>query len=418
MKNLKNLTVLLLITVAAIAGAALSMQFRRPDDTPPLAKGRLFEDLESRINEVARLQIRTGEGSVTLARNDGEWVIEECSGYAAKTEKVREAIWKVAEFEIEAAKTKLPSKYAQLGVEGIDAEDSQSSEIHLWNAAGEELAGIIVGKTEYRRGGQSVYLRKVGGEQAFECRGRVDFRTDVRSWADVLLTRIPTARVKSVTIRHGNGEVVELERLPGEGDRFRVANLPGGRSEKYEGVGSSVAGTLSGLELDEVRTVAEMPFDQGDETVTGYETIDGLKLLIRSRKVEEKTWIHIAARADEPVGPPMAPEPPPEESLDPEGETTPAAPAVDEAFLARSKEADELNARLGPWVFAISSYKADSLRKPMEELLAELPEVVPSESVLPTESGLPTESEPPTEPELQSEVIGEGGESSTDENDG
>lgn len=379
MKNLKNLSLLLLVTAVALVGAWYAIDLRRSDEATAATNGLLYPDLESRINDVARLQVRKSEDTFTVARVDGTWGIEECSGYPAKTEKIKETIWRIAELDIEAVKTKLPSKYAQLGVEGLDAPDSTSSEVVLWNEAGEELAAVIVGRTDYRRGGQSVYVRKLGEEQSYACAGRTDLRTDVRTWADVIITRIPTTRMKSTTIVHPDGDRVQLERIPGDGDRFRVVNLPDGRTEKYEGVGSSVAGTLAALELEDVRTLAEMPFDTGDETIATYRTLDGVTYVVRSREDQDQTWVHLAARAEEPVGPPLVipPAPEGEDGAGAGAEEEDAAPGesavdpVDQAFLAAAREADAFNARFGAWVFAVSSYKADNLRKRMEDLLAE-----------------------------------------------
>ena len=388
MKNQKNLAILGAVTVVAIGAALVALAIGGGNDVGA-TRGKLFADLEERINDVARIRIRTADETRTLALEEEAWGVEECAGYPADVEKVKEAIWTITELEIEAPKTKRPERYAELGVEDVDAEDSKSTEVVLSNAAGEEIAAVIVGETSYRRGGQSVFARRLGEEQAFQCSGRASFEASVKSWVDASIMKIPASRVTRVIIDHGD-EIVEIDRLPGEGDRFAVGNVPEDRTEKYDGVANSVAGTLASLDLDDVRPLGDVSFEGESLVVAAFTLGEGLDVIVRSVEVDETTWISVTARFEAPVGPPALPDPPPdEEGTEPE----PADPEED--LLAGSKEAQEINERHGPWAYAIPAYKATNLRKPLEELLAELPEIVEPEDELPPVA--PETDEPPAE---------------------
>ncbi|MEW6073194.1 MAG: DUF4340 domain-containing protein, partial [Planctomycetota bacterium] len=397
MKNQKNLAILGALTILALAAAGVSALFGGGDDLPA-DLGRLVPALEERINDVAKLRVAKADGARTFVQKDGVWSVEECAGFPADFSKVKEAIFSVANLEIEAKKTKVPAKHAQLGVEDPGAAEAKSTGVTFWDAAGAELAAVVVGEPKYRQGGQSVFARRAGEDQVYECGGRVNLHTDLRSWVDPAILRIPASRVRHATIAHADGERVEIERQPGEGDRFGIVAIPAGRTEKYAGVASSLGSTLATLDLDDVRPAADIAFE-GDSLVTSEFAVDaGLAVIVRSVKLEDKTWIHVAARYDPPVGPPAI-VPPPSEAGPPAGDGVPPpgeaglpadagalppaepgsgsaeggeAPPPDPGEALR-KEADEINAKHGPWAYAVPSYRGDNLRKRLEDLLAAPP---------------------------------------------
>ena len=427
MKNQKNLTILGGVTVLGIAAAGLALVLGGKGEDRLDGRGPLLPALKERVNDVARVRVAKAGEARTMLLRDGAWTIEECAGYPAEFEKVKEAIFKAAELEVEAVKTKLPSNHAQLGVEGVAAEDSKSTELTFWDAAGGELATVILGESEYRRGGQSTYARRGGEDQVYQCTGRSDFRADVRSWADVSILRIPASRVRSITIEHGDGDLVKANRRPGEGDQFGIANVPGDRTAKGGGMASGLGSAISTLDLEDVRAAGDVEFGGESLVTTEFAVDDGLIIVLRTVEIDDKVWTHVAARFEAPVGPsPLAAEPATPDPAAAEGEDAAGADAeaqaakavAEAAALAMSKEADEINARLGPWAFAIPSYRATNLRKSMEEYLeplAEVPEEGPAD--LPLE--LPDEN-PPTGSTTEGGAADNaaGTEADTTENDG
>jgi len=368
MKNQKNLAILGAVTGVAIIAALGALALGGGNADVGATRGKLFADLEGRINEVARIRIRTGDETRTISLAEEAWGVEECAGYPADAEKVKEAIWTITELEIEAPKTKRPERYAELGVEDVDAEDSSSTEVVLSDAAGEEIAAVVLGETSYRRGGQSVFVRRRGEEQAFQCSGRASFDAGVKNWVDSSIMKIPASRVTRVLIDHPE-ELVEIVRIPGEGDTFAVGNVPEGRTEKYDGVANSVASALAALDLDDVRPLGDVSFEGETLVAASFTLGEGPDVIVRSVEIDETTWISVTARFEAPVGPPLLPDPPPDEEGE---EAAPEAPEEDP--LAGAEEARKLNERHGPWAYAVPEYKAANFRKHLEELLAELPE--------------------------------------------
>jgi hypothetical protein len=394
----KNLLILGTVTVAALGVAALAL--RNPDAAASKSEdARLFPVLAEHINEVTELRIEKGSKSATLKREGGRWKLADRGGYPAQFEKVKELAVRIADLEIEEAKTAKKSNHAQLGVEwpppakkegataeGEEEPESESALVTLRDAGGKDLAAVVVGKSEWRGSKPKVYARRLGEDQVYLCapRGTLSVVPDAKSWIEAKFVELQNDRVQDVTIEHADGERVELGRSAENHTQFTIQNMPPGKAERYAGVANSVAQALGyGLQLEDVRPVTEVDFTREPLAKTRFKCVDGLELLVETAKFEDKTWVRVAASFTPP------PEPPKTEPAEPaaeggeasaegegEGETEPAeAPPAEEKPAEEkkdiAKEAAELNERLAPWAFEVGSYKTDVLAKRMKDLLAE-----------------------------------------------
>ena len=390
--QIKALLGLGLVTVGAAALATMTLRNRDAQAGPEL--GLLFEGLDARINDVAKLEIKKEGEALVFERSEADpnqWKVATIGGYPAKFEPVKRAIVRLANMEIREQKTKKPAYYEKLGVTEPGAEGSSSRLVTLSDASGNELASVILGETSYKGSSSTTYARRTGEEWVYVCDGRVDAEPTLRTWIDTVALKLENDRVQSVNIAHADGEQVQLDRSPENHTQFVVANVPAGRELKYEGIANNVATALSSVSFDDVRPAAEVDFTQEPLAQSRFTCHDGLVVVIETARFEDKTWARIrtsyeappAKAEEEPAatdqtageGDEGSDEAAPDEPTDEHGHELAEAEAGDtpdpEAVRA---EAEELSTRHAAWAYALPSYKADVIARRMADLLNELPE--------------------------------------------
>ncbi|MCZ6598394.1 MAG: DUF4340 domain-containing protein [Planctomycetota bacterium] len=396
----KALAILVLVTLVTVAAAALAVRGRDPSRAAPEELGAVLPGLLERVNDVAEIQIEKGGESLVLRRAGETWVVPERGGYPARFERVSETLLKIARLEIVEPKTRKPERYARLGVEDPDAEDSRSTLLTLRDENGNELAALIVGNVIYGRGDQTVHVRRAGDEQAFLCQGDLSPETNPMRWIETEIVRIDNIRMRKVEIAHADGEVLSLRKaIPAQQD-FTIDAVPMDRTPKTIASGNAAGRALAYLSFDDVRRASEFDFEAAETVASSeYTTFDGLRVTVDTHVLEEESWITLQAVYEDPNTPALVVGPQPEA-----GDPETAPPASDEAAAKADEvraEVDEINARVGSWVYRVPSYKADLFVERMEDLLAELPvEEAPAD-------GEPADEEPATEESADGEPADE-----------
>ncbi len=379
----KNVLILSIVTAAALGVAALAL--REPGGAAASKGGstRLFPELAARINDLSEVRVEKGGKSATLKKEGGQWKLADRGGYPAKFENIKELAVRIADLEIEEAKTAKKANHAQLALEWPNTaeEGSEAAEaglVTLRDASGKDLAALVVGKSEWRGSKAKVFVRRLSEDQVYLCapRGTLSLVADAKSWIEPKFIELANERVQNVTIEHADGEKVEIGRSAANHTQFALQNLPSGETEKYEGVANGVAQALGyGLQLEDVRPVTEVDFAQEPLAKTRFRCVDGLELLIETAKFEDKTWVRVSASFTPPPEPPAndASAPPDPAATEAGAEVTATPPAGEPTDEKKDvgKEASELNERLAPWAFEVGSYRTDVLARRMKDLLAE-----------------------------------------------
>lgn len=395
----KSFHVLTLVTLLVVAAAAWAVHRRSAAKAAPEQHGEVLEGLGARLNEVTELQLVHGDETLTIRRDGTDWGVVERNGYHAKYDRVKETLLALADLEVLEPKTSRPERYAELGV-GEPGPGSEATRVTV-KAGADVVADLIVGERA-GVGRSGVYVREPDAVQAFLCEGELEVGTDPSAWIEREILRVDGKEVAGVLVRHPDGEVVRVESSDPSGSKFRVANVPKGRKERYEGVANSIATALVGLSLDDVRPVAEVDFEADPIAIAEYRKKNGEKVVLHLARADEKTWVRITSEYVSAAGPaagadaaaPEAPAEPSEvtEPTEPQAAATEGAASDDLAGDAAAAEQEEAatvaeelaarqrvaerNERLAPWAFAVPEYKATSIAKRLDELLAE-PEALP-----------------------------------------
>ena len=357
--NPKSLAILGAITVVVLAAALFSA--RGGDAAEKDEAGPLFTELKAQATEVSRVEVEKADQRTTLVRDGQDWTCEEVNGYPADVTKVRDLLRTLVSLEILEPKTSRAENHGRLGVDA-----TAGATVTLKDAAGQTLAALVVGNTEYARTAQRVYVRRDGEDQVYLCEGDLTVAGDPMTWVSKEILRVANARPSAVEIEHADGERLSVTKSFPAAPNWDVAGVPPDRGLKNEGVGNGVGTALSYLSFDEVRSAEELALAENRVGKATYRTFDGLRVEVEVAEIDEQHWITLTADYEAP------PQPEPVADQEASGQAAESAGQKEAEIQA---EVAELGARVAGWAYRIPSYKAEVLLRRMEDLLAEpLPE--------------------------------------------
>lgn len=375
------------LITAVLIGVAWMVSHKRVPQTE-LSKSALFPGLVEHINDTSRIEIRTQDKGTTLVKRDDKWVLEERHGYPALFTRVQDLAFALTELDIIEPKTKDKTRYAQLGVEDIDAKGADSTSITLKDKQGQTLASLIVGKERIAKGGnvRSRYVRPVGGEQAFLVEGNLDVSAEAADWIEKNLVDIPSERIQRVTIAHPGGETVLLSRKSAKEPNFNLVGIKPGHKLRSQVTLNSIASSLQSLSFQDVGSQKALKWPE-KEIVTTFHTFDGLVAKATSAKVGDKSYTRFAFSFDPSLVPTKdkgkalenkaeKPGVNPAASVEGKNEKTPNAEQPKKEKTASEKEADikqeieKLNQAVSDWAYQFPDVQLEKMISTLDKLVA------------------------------------------------
>jgi hypothetical protein len=323
------------VLVLAVAIAAYGTQNRWSQ--AKVSGAALFPNLPAQSARIARIELKQGDKSLTLARDKEAWSLADRGGYPAKTDAVRALLVKLAQAELVEGKTSNKERYAQLELEEPAAKDAKSRLVRIVDDKGAPLAEAIVGKKRFDAFGASkggTYVRKPGEAQTWLSNADLDVSLAVRDWVQPGLLDLAAAKIAKVTIEVPGEEPLVIERDGTDANKHKLASLPDGKKLK-EGAGiDGIVRAAGSIDLEDVRKPAATA---GSEAGTAkIEADGGLAVTLRLRKEGEDYWATLEASGSD-------------------GEA--------------KKSADEIAAKVQGWEFKIPAGKAQSILKRRADLI-------------------------------------------------
>jgi len=335
MRN-KGLAWLLGITVVAVVLAVLVSRSSGPK-SDPLAGQPVLPEAAKRLADIGRMALVHGDQKTTLVRERDNWSVEERGGYPADVTKVRQALLALADMRFVEPKTAQPQSYPRLQVEDAGGKDSKSTLVTLADDKGALLGEVIVGKhrADQLGGGEGgIYVRKSGNAQSWLAEGNLDLADTTAAWLDKKLVDLPVAQVKQAVLTQPDGTKVTLTRDKPE-DKLSLVEMPKDKKLKYPSVLDDTAGVLGALQLEDVRPAKDFEFPKDGVTKAQFISFSGLTMAVELADKDGVSWARFSATG----------------SGDAE------------------KQAADLNAALSPWIYALSSSKAKTLRDKLDDLV-------------------------------------------------
>jgi hypothetical protein len=385
------------LAIATVTLFILMIVVDRTDKTDTVSGGEyLIPGLKDRINDITAV-VLTGSGdteSVNITRDGDGWQVRDKDGFAADVGKLREVLLALADARKLEAKTANPERFAQLGVAGPDAGNGVLLEI-----SGNNLRhAVIVGNAAQSK---NRYVRIADDNQSWLIDRNPDLPANASGWLAPDLLDIETARIRSVSIRHEDGETILLDKTSAEDTSYTVADIPAGRELSYATVANGIAGVLADLKLDDVRRDDDdehanlklgdgRRVNAGELTVTSvFTTFDGLEISVRRYQDGDDAWFALSANfvppaaavtadadstPDEAVADDVAidgeapgaiQESTPETTLESARESSDAEEPGDSA----EEEAATINTRHAGWQYKVADYKANLLARRWDDIL-------------------------------------------------
>jgi hypothetical protein len=338
--------------IAAIL-VMIALFYTTPNDFNGVDHGLFLPDLKAGINDVDKITITTANNELvaTLQRGEAQWTVVERYGFPANVGKIRSILIALADAQIIETKTADPALYDRLGVQDLDQPDASGTRIDI-SGPGQTIS-LIVGDTGVR--GDMAYVRQVGADQSFLVSADLDLGSNIADWIDKDLLNISPSNVHTVTINHPDGDSLSIEKINREATGFTVVEVPEGRELSYASIADPIGGVLTALTMDDVTTLTALDLGASEPVVTRFETFDGLVIEVDAyHLLDDDIKVRFRISADQALA---------DEFIDTDAETT------DPAFSSTVAKAEELNAKLEPWIFTLPSFKSDQLVKRMEDLL-------------------------------------------------
>jgi hypothetical protein len=358
---------------AVIAAMAISSG-RQPVSEPQRA-GYALPGLRDHLNDVRSVTIIGAENKtvVSLLREGQGWQVQEKDGYPADAGKLREMLITLANAELLERKTANVQRYADLGVEDIQAKEAQGVELRLEGLG--QPARLIVGKVDDNNG--ATFIRCPEEKQSWLAKGVLRIDRDPVRWIDKSLTDIPSGRIAEITLVRPAGKELRLFKSKPEDSAYSIADLPSGREADPA---AGLASTLAGLTLIDVfpaSAVAAPP--ESNLLKARYRTFDGLTIEVQAWNRDDRHYARFSATLDRALA---------ESHLQAEAAKTsqsarthdagkpqdsPAqatpAPDIGQRLEALDREAERLNRRFAGRSFVIPADKYSNMDKSLADVL-------------------------------------------------
>lgn len=337
----------LVVTTVTVV-LALFVVLDRPTATfDPVDREPVFPALRANPDSVARIEVKSRFGAFTLVRGDGGWTTPEKFGYAIDEGDVRRLIVGISDMRYIERKTSRPERFERLEVEDIDDVNAESALVRILDGDDAVLAEAIIGRPSARfidGSSSGTYIREPDTNNVWLVSGNVNVQTRLVPWLKREIVSIPANTLARIELEGPDRTLVLSRPTDGEDD-FALADAPEGRSLDKRKV-TSISRALAGLNLEDVvpRSDLSLPADARSATLS---TFDGVAVTVRLAKIDKKNWSTFSAAY---VG-------------DPDDRS--------EAAEAARASVDEINRRVGNWVYWLPSAAFGNLTATLDDVLEE-----------------------------------------------
>ena len=281
----RGLVVLAVVTMTALVASWIAVDARYRETVLDARGGEsVFPGFRDRTGSVAGIEVgRTGAGFALERRGDG-WANTGLGGYPARVELIETVLSEIADLRYLEPKTARTALYPKLAVENA-GPGAGSTRLTLRDGDGGVLADLIAGKAGPRTASADragVYIRLPGRERAWLAEGTLDVHRDAGGWSDREIVDVDGRSILSLTVRHHDGEVVDLHRAEPDDRKLTLRNLPAGAVVAHQHHIDFMAGLLTGLSFVDARAggLTDPAVTPGFEATV--ETLDHLRVTLRA----------------------------------------------------------------------------------------------------------------------------------------
>lgn len=324
----------------------------------------MFPGLGARINDVAKITIANAKNpsGLTIFREaEDRWVLKEKNNYPVQPDMVKKTVVALSELRTLEPRTDNPELHNRIGLDPIDKPNSEAVQIKLDDSQDASLAALLVGKAPRPEAGTSprtsqVYVRRPDETRAWLAEGNLEISADPQRWLDRNMFKVVRDRLMSVETRQANGELLTISRANGNTENYQTTGLPNGAKLKTPNANGMMAG-LEVLLFDDVAKASDATMSE--PIIATIRTFDGLVVTVTTSMRDGKAWSTFQATFDEAQA---------DKQNVPEKDSG--------ALLAKTavrEEVDQINKRMGGWIFQIPDYRAENFIRKSEDMVQKDP---------------------------------------------
>ena len=346
----RTLTMLGVVTVLLVALAIFAVSMQRRALTSDFETRPMFPDLTEKVNDAARVEVVSRLTAVTVVRDDeagDTWRLVEKENHPARADLVKRTVVGLAGLELVEERTALADWHKHINLTD-PADKGTGVRVSVYDAAGEELAALIVGKLEGSAdidATGTIYVRRVGDDQAYVARGSFNLEQQPVAWLDTGVIDLAAGRVTRVDVlpEDGTSYAVSLKDWDGASKpAYEIDGLADDLQPVTDYAITGVGNGLVGLQFTDVVPQEDVILEAPVSSV--YNTKDGLQVTVQAEKQDKSYYVVLDARA------------------------------VDGADDAVVQEAARLAAGFAPYAFVVSTVRGADLTRAFETLTEPKPD--------------------------------------------
>jgi len=338
-----------LSVLAGVAGALLvttvivySGGFFKP--TSDFASGSmLIQGLDTQ--KIAKITVKKGDDTLTFKATERGFAMVERHGYLALMDKIDDLAVKCIDIRCDERITANKDNHKELGV---DADSKEATFVTLSDKDDKVITGVVIGNPVSR--GNGVYVRVIDKDVVYATDSWLSFSTDVTGYVDTDLLKIDKDKVAEITVTTEGKKDAACAVIRDEDGTVTLKGVPEGKQAKQSDL-ESLCDALSNVTFDDIASAATKP-----DTVFVCKTVDQLTYIVNVSKKDDKHYVTVVCGG------------PSDEAI-----AAITNPEDKQAAAEASEKARVFNDLHSNWVYEISSWSADKLRKTMSDLIEDIP---------------------------------------------
>lgn len=361
--------IIVFVTIA-VAVAAWKITLQKAPETEFIAD-QLYPELFDRLNDVARISIKTVENETELVRINNQWVVANLDDFPSEFATVKSTLLNLAEVLVIERKTSKPEFYPKIGVASIEQQGGDSVLLVVEDVTGNELVQILIGN---ERSGNNLdtpnyYVRKVNDPVALLVEGDLDFDAEPSKWVDTDIVNIAAKRVRKVTVNRPNEKNIVASKKSHAESVLSLEGIPAGLVPVSRSSVSAYGGLLLNLKFENVAAAAKVD-GLTPKTVAEIQTFDGLVASLEQFDIDENEYMRFRFAFDPDIV--VAPQVVPEAvaaTLDALNKKNDSSAVKEAEEVSVEDEINLLNGKVSNWIYVIPDYKVRLLDKTFDELV-------------------------------------------------
>jgi hypothetical protein len=239
----KKLAILGIVAAGMVVWAIVQSNIsNRPVGGGVAAGGYLLQGFDPAA--IGSIVVQAGGNTVTLARQDGGFVVLEKEKYPARIKQINYLISTCLDIQTAELITSDKANFAELGV----SDDKQAiTAVKFLKPDKSIIAGILIGK--HSSDTQGTYVRLVSSDKVYRSKKALWLPPAVMDYIDTILTEVNREDIIKISVDGPDGSYVIMR----DPDRsYGLKNVPAGKTSKPDMV-AKVFNALTALVIDDVK---------------------------------------------------------------------------------------------------------------------------------------------------------------------